>query len=192
MGSKHHRSSLLPRLALVGLFFHLGTSCTGGEKGLPLVDDSPPPASLSDLFGPALLRADGSSVGLEALEGKALIGIFFSAGWCPACGAFTPQLLATYGELKEARKPFEVILVSFDNDSGGMLAYMRQHAMPWLAVPHGSAKATALVQRYDVRLIPTLVVIDQKGKTLSLNGRGDIVAKGAQAYDDWLAASGGS
>jgi len=192
MGSRHQWSSFLACLALAGLCFLLVTSCTGAEKGLPLVDDSPPPASLSDLFGSVLLKTDGSQVGIGAMEDKAVIGIFFSAGWCPACGAFTPQLLATYHELKESKKSFEVVLVSFDDSSGGMFAHMTQYAMPWLAVPHGSAKATALVQRYDVRLIPTLVVIDQKGKTLSLNGRGDIVGKGAQAYDDWLAASGGS
>lgn len=192
MGSKRFPGTGMVHTLWVGLCCCLVLSCTPGDKGLPLVDDLPPPASLSDLFGSVLLKVDGSQAGLEALQEKALIGIFFSAGWCPACGAFTPQLLATYHELKESNKSFEVILVSFDDDAEGMLAYMRQHAMPWLAVPHGSAKATALTQRYDVRLIPTLIVIDRAGKTISMNGRGDIVAKGAGAYEDWLAASTGS
>jgi thiol-disulfide isomerase/thioredoxin len=192
MGFKRIPDAALFRSLWVGLCCGLVLSCTSGDKGLPLVDDPPPPASLSDLFGTVLLKADGNQVGMEALEDKAFMGIFFSAGWCPACGAFTPQFLATYQELKESNKSFEVVLISFDDDAEGMFAYMRQHAMPWLAIPHGSAKATALVQRYDVRLIPTLIVIDKDWKTISMNGRGDIVAKGAGAYEDWMAASTGS
>jgi nucleoredoxin len=68
---------------------------------------------------------------------------------------------------------------------------MTDRAMPWLAVPFGGEKAAALTRQYEVGGIPTLIVIDGEGNTITVNGRGDVVTKGALAYDDWLAISGG-
>jgi len=188
--SSRVRNSAAVHTIIAGLLCCFLTSCIQGDDGPPLVE-APPPASLSDLFGNTLFDADGNPVGIEAIEKKAIIGIYFSAQWCPACATFTPLLLSAYQELQEAQKSFEVVLVSYDHSSADMFAHMTHYAMPWLAVPHGGDKAVALAERYDVRLIPTLIIIDREGNTISMNGRGDLAVKGAAAYDDWLAASTG-
>jgi thiol-disulfide isomerase/thioredoxin len=144
-----------------------------------------------DLFGTVLYEADGNVVGIETIEDKSIIGIYFGAGWCPACAEFTPLLVSFYTELELADKSFEVVLVSFDNSMDDMFAHMTDRAMPWLAVPFGGEKAAALTRQYEVGGIPTLIVIDGEGNTITVNGRGDVVTKGALAYDDWLAISGG-
>jgi len=166
-------------------------SACGQEDQVLAPVDPPTTVSLSELFGNQLLRADGSTVGIDAIQNKAIIAIYFGAGWCSHCADFTPILVSAYDSIQAAGKSFEVVHVSFDDSSADMLAYMIDSAMPWLAAPHGGSAAGALVQRYGVQGIPMLVVIDGDANTLTLNGRGDIVTNGAAAYDGWLALSGG-
>ena len=191
MGSKHVRRAVLGKIALLALCLFLGTSC--GETDQEPDPLAPPlTVSLQDLFGSELLKADGTAVGIEAIESKTIVAVFFGAGWCPHCTDFTPILLSAYESVQLAGKSFEVVHVSFDDSSEDMLAYMSDYSVPWLAVPFGGSVSSALIRRYGVESIPTLVVIDRDGNTISLNGRGDVAAKGAAAYDDWLAFSGGS
>ncbi len=151
----------------------------------------PPPESLAELFGEQLLRANGTSVGIEEVEDKTLIAIYFAAQGCPACGQFTPLLVDAYHEIRQADRSFEVVLVSSDGSQEHMLAHMTDSSMPWLAVAWGSTEASGLGQRYGVRWIPTVIVVDGAGKTVSVDGRDEIAALGAGAYDQWLARSGG-
>lgn len=183
--SRSWRRSLAGAMALA-LVSGLLVSC-GGDEGIL---EPEPPKSLSDLLGTVFYKADGSSVGIEAVQDKTFVAIFFSARGCPACGAFTPLLLDAYDDLKEAGRPFEVVLVSFESSAGDMFTYMTDVGMPWLAVPFGGDKATALSRRYNVQWIPTLIVVDGQGRTVSMTGREEVAAKGAGAYDDWVARAG--
>merc|ERR1712113_7801 len=69
----------------------------------------------------------------EALKDKKLIGVYFSAHWCPPCRKFTPLLAKFYTQLKE-RDPhaLEVVFVSSDNDQQSMMEYF-EASMPWTA-----------------------------------------------------------
>ncbi|MFW6205632.1 MAG: thioredoxin-like domain-containing protein [Gemmatimonadota bacterium] len=149
------------------------------------------PASLLELFGDSLYRADGTVEGLDALDDVALIGIYVAARSCPACANFTPLLVSVYDQLQTDGRSFEVVLVSTDSSEEIMFAYMEDAGMPWLAVPWGGSHAIGLLERYDVRWIPTLVIIDGDGRTVSMNGRDELVENGAAAYDGWLEAAGG-
>ncbi len=149
------------------------------------------PASLPDLFGTQLFRADGTKVGVGTLEGTALIGIYFAAPGCPACGSFTPVLVDAYRLLREEGRSFEVILVSPGMSDSSLREYMADSDMPWLGMPSGGSKAQDLVRRYRVQWVPTLIIINGSAETISLVGREDLNRKGVAAYDDWLAASTG-
>lgn len=191
MGSAHLRGTPLPRILAAGLVACFLTSCGGADVLVPAEEPADTPTSLADVLGPVLYRADGTSVGIGTTATKALVGLYFSAGWCPACGSFTPVLVTTYNELRQAGKSLEIVLVSLDYSSTEMFAHMTQRGMPWLATPHSLEKANALARRFGVEFIPTLVVLDDGGAVVSTTGRQDVVAKGAQAYDDWLTAAGG-
>jgi len=175
----------LGKIVLVVLCCSLVASCGGDDGGTVL--GPIPPATVPQLFGDVLYRADGSEVGIEAVENKPIIGIYFAAGWCPACAGFTPVLISAYEELEQAGKSFEVVFVSSDASSEDMFAHMTARGMPWLALPLGGTKANALKLRYGVTTIPTLVVIDAEGSTITTDGRIDVALDGAAAYDDWLA-----
>jgi nucleoredoxin len=177
------RASVRPMVLAVIFFSWLGGACDSTVA-------PPPPASLSELFGSTLLMADGTAVGIEALEGRAIIAIYFGARGCPACAAFTPRLVDAYEEIQGAGKSFEVVYVSSDGSAESMHQYMLDAGMRWLATPWNGSHSAALGQRYGVRWIPTVVVIDGAGATVSLKGHEEIANRGAAAYDDWLARSG--
>ena len=139
-------------------------------------------------FGPSLVDAKGKKVETaKALKGVKLIGIYFSAHWCPPCRQFTPLLVNFYNECKKNKKSFQIVFVSFDNTENDMSKYMTEANMPWLAVPYGSNFREQLAKEYNVNGIPTLIVIDQNGKVVSTNARGEVTSKGAKAYDQWKA-----
>ena len=181
---------VLGNIILAGLCCFLVTSCNQSDDGIS-PNDPPPAASLSDLFGSVLLQADGNEVGIATIESKAIIAIYFEAQWCPVCEQFTPLLMSAYEEIGLAGKSFEVVIVSYDDTEEDMLAHMTDNGMTWLAVPFSGGTIEALTLRYEVQFIPTVVVLDNEGNTISMDGRGDVVTKGALAYDDWLAQSGG-
>ena len=47
-----------------------------------------------------------------------MIGLYFSAHWCPPCKAFTPVLVEAHQKLKATGRDFEVVFVSSDKDMG--------------------------------------------------------------------------
>ena len=74
---------------------------------------------MASLFGPKLHSKDGEIDTATALKDK-VVGIYFSAHWCPPCRSFTPELAKTYKLLtEEQQKDFEIVFVSSDNDESG-------------------------------------------------------------------------
>jgi thiol-disulfide isomerase/thioredoxin len=61
----------------------------------------------------SLIDNSGKSVPLDRLADK-IVGIYFSAHWCPPCRRFTPELASFHKTLAAQNKPFEVVFVSAD------------------------------------------------------------------------------
>lgn len=100
---------------------------------------------------------------------------------CSVVGLF----VKTYNELVAAGKDFDLVFVSSDQSKEKMFGYMTETQMPLKALPFGSAKKKMLSEKYGVRGIPTLVIVDKDGKTITKNGRGDVSSKGAAAFEKW-------
>ena len=72
-----------------------------------------------ELFGDKLQSKDGEVPTADTLNGK-VVGVYFSAHWCPPCRSFTPELANCYKLLSgEQGKNFEIVFVSSDNDEAG-------------------------------------------------------------------------
>jgi nucleoredoxin len=140
-------------------------------------------ASLEKLLPPNLEDASGNAVSRESLDGK-IIGLYFSAEWCPPCRAFTPELVKFRNENKEQ---FEVVFISSDRNVAAQRSYMKDYKMDFAAVPFRSEWTEKLRAKYAIRGIPTLIVIDSKGNLLSAQGRGDLSQRGAKALSHWQA-----
>ena len=154
-----------------------------GLRGAPAAEKEVPPA-LDELFGKRLVGIKGKRISTADLVGKK-IGIDFTASWCPPCRAFTPDLVKAYNQLQAEGKPFEVVLVTADRDKAAMEKYMKDYDMPFVAVPFGDKRINLLNKKFAVSGIPKFVVIDDSGKTLSAEGRGEVAARGAAAFDKW-------
>ena len=129
------------------------------------------PPTVWEALGDEFMQGDGDSVELSTLRGEGkVIGLYFSAHWCPPCKAFTPQLVETYKKLQAAGKQLEIIFVSSDRDMGQFQEYFA--TMPWLAIPPGDKRKAALSTLYEVEGIPTFVLVDgATGATINASGR---------------------
>lgn len=103
----------------------------------------------------------------QALDRKKLIGLYFSARWCPSCRKFTPELVEYYNRVVAAHPEFEIVFVSNDRSGPAMEAYMRDTQMPWPAVSFDKIAEKEVLNRYAGSGIPCLVVIDAQGKVIS-------------------------
>ena len=137
------------------------------------------------MFGEVLVNTRGKPVRLSALEDKEKIGVYFSAYWCPPCRRFTPKLVEFYHHMKAQDEDFEIVFVSADRNERSWLKYMKDMRMPWLAVRYGAERAAELSAHYRVQAYPTLVILDEEGKLLSYDGRGDVEKLGEEAYEGW-------
>jgi len=131
-----------------------------------------------------LIKADGSKVqALEALAGKSIVCLYFSAHWCPPCRGFTPILKDFYEEVQD--KGVEIIFVSSDSDSDSMMSYMKESHGDWYALEHGSKLKYELEEKYEVEGIPTLVVLEADGSLITSDGSGTVKTKGPKAIEEW-------
>ena len=68
---------------------------------------------------PTLLGKSGYVNTSDALRGKRVVGLYFSAHWCGPCREFTPTLARFYNEQRTAVPDgFEVVFVSSDRRDG--------------------------------------------------------------------------
>jgi len=103
-----------------------------------------------------------------------VIGIYFSAHWCPPCRAFTPQLARVYNECKEKGKSFDIVFVSSDSGHDGFLEYFEM--MPWHALPFSDRDTKEeLSNKFGVRGIPSLVLVKPDGSVITKAGRSTVM-----------------
>lgn len=119
-----------------------------------------------------LVSAKNEPVPVSSLQGKVL-GLYFSAHWCPPCRGFTPRLVEWFGNFKQnhARKDeLELVFISSDRDQASFDEY--HHEMNFHALPYSERELKgSLSSKFGVRGIPTLVFVDAEGNVISKDGR---------------------
>jgi len=132
-----------------------------------------------------LIDSNDNKFSREKLTNK-IIGLYFSAGWCPPCRSFSP-ILKDFRDKNEEH--FEVVMVSADNSRIEQLKYLRDGKMKWPAFPTGSIESTNLYKNFNVRSIPTLLILSPNGKIISSNGRTDVSQNTNNAISIWKESS---
>ncbi|CAF0738922.1 unnamed protein product [Adineta steineri] len=93
----------------------------------------------------------------QKYKGK-IIGLYFSAHWCPPCRAFTPKLVEFY-KTHRKDKNFEIIYISSDQDERTFDDYYKE--MPWLKMDFKERKKREkLLKVFKVTGIPALILFD--------------------------------
>jgi len=133
------------------------------------------PPTLWEALGEEVINQEGDTVSVEDLRGAGkVLGLYFSASWCPPCHAFTPKLVETVKKVKAAGKDFEVIFVSSDRSMGDFQKYFGSMES-FLAIPQGDKRKELLSKIFEVEGIPTFVTIDaETGATINANARGGV------------------
>ena len=137
------------------------------------------------IFGTQALITNTGELKIADLSRYKIIGLYFTAHWCPPCRTFTPKLISLYKAANSQYKTIEIVFVSFDRDSETMNNYFEE--MPWAAVPYSEAALRdELGDRYGVTGIPALIVFNSNGEVVSLDGRSDVYSKSSDVVDYWL------
>ena len=106
-----------------------------------------------------------TSVLLDEVE---VVGLYFSASWCPACQETTPMLAAAYRQLRSRGKRLEVFHASMDRSEEDFAAYHTK--MPFPALPFDGQRVAALSEIFGVSGIPSLILLDAEGRLISTDG----------------------
>lgn len=126
------------------------------------------PRSVTEILAGCKLIGKDGAVEASVLDGK-VFGLYFSAHWCPPCRGFTPQLAEWYAKSLKA-KGLEVVFVSSDRDEDAFKEYYGEQ--PWLALDYSNRKEKEeLSNLFGVRGIPSFVIVDTDGSTITKEGR---------------------
>jgi nucleoredoxin len=122
------------------------------------------------LAGKKVLDKEKKEIPIQSIqEANDVVGFYFSAHWCGPCRQFTPVLAKAYEKFRSDGKKFEIVFCSSDEDAAAFNSYFE--SMPWKTLPFKDSAIEELNSRYGVQGIPTLVLVDKKGNTVSSNGR---------------------
>jgi len=120
----------------------------------------------------------------SSIKSAKIIGIYFSAHWCPPCRGFTPKLAEFYNAVNKNEHCIEIVFVTHDKDESSFKEYFA--TMPWLALEFGDTNKGVLQGKYVSDGIPTLAILKNDGTLLFSDAYGEVGSKGASAFDEWL------
>jgi thiol-disulfide isomerase/thioredoxin len=105
--------------------------------------------------------------------------IDFWASWCGPCRAEMPTVVKAYENFHA--KGLEIIGVSLDEDHDAWVKAIAHLRMPWPQMSDLKGWDCAGAKKYNVRSIPANVLIDQQGKIIAKDLRGnDLLDKMAE------------
>ncbi|XP_057949039.1 probable nucleoredoxin 1 [Malania oleifera] len=126
-----------------------------------------------------VISNDGKKIPVSELEGK-MVGLYFSVHAHGMCLEFTSKLVEVYNKLKERGENLEIVLISLDHEEEHFKEGFE--TMPWVALPFKDKSCDKLIRYFELRTLPTLVVIGPDGKTLNPNVAELIEDHGIEAY----------
>tara|TARA_R100000027_G_scaffold67677_1_gene67665 strand:+ start:11924 stop:12436 length:513 start_codon:yes stop_codon:yes gene_type:complete len=123
--------------------------------------------TLQENLSEDLVKLDGEELvsASDALEGKEIIAVYYSAHWCPPCRQFTPGLSEFYDEASAEYPNFQMVFMSNDRSADAMEGYMKWGKMNFPAIKYDERGESGL-EKFSARGIPYLVVLDADGNQL--------------------------
>ncbi|MEX0585782.1 MAG: TlpA disulfide reductase family protein [Pirellulales bacterium] len=119
--------------------------------------------------------SDGTDFDWSKYNGKVVL-IDYWATWCGPCRDEVPNVKANYKKYHD--RGFEVVGISLDEERDKVEEYMKNEEIPWVTLfEDGAGWKHSMAKYYGIQSIPTVILVDQKGKVVSLKARGTELGK---------------
>jgi thiol-disulfide isomerase/thioredoxin len=130
----------------------------------------------------SLPNADGKTVTLSSTRGSIVL-LDFWASWCSPCRKENPNLIKAYNQYRG--KGFKIFQVSLDKTKEDWLKGIKDDNLnQWIHVSDLKYWNSAVVQLYKIESIPFNLLLDNQGKIIATNLRGeDLQKKLAELYN---------
>ncbi len=146
-------------------------ACSVGEE-----PSKTPPAKVAvDALAPDFRLKDikGQEVNLSSLRDRPVL-LVFGTTWCPYCREEIPRIKEIYRQGRE--KKLEVLNIYINETESKVTDFAARYELPY---PVLLDKDGRVAERYQVRGVPTLVLLDRQGKIVCYQCRNlDAMLKG--------------
>ena len=150
------------------LFALILAGCNSGSHP-PRIGNPAPDFSITD---------SQHTVVLSQLRGKPVV-LNFWATWCPPCIRELPNVKKMY-ETYHSRG-FEVIGISQDRAMEPLTKFLEKEKLPWVNL-FDQEKGNGLADYYGVMSIPLAILVDQQGRVVSMEARGEELGRLLEKY----------
>ena len=113
---------------------------------------------------------DGKEVSLEDAMGEITL-IDFWASWCKPCRIENPNVVKLYNEYHD--DGFNIIGVSLDKSKSKWVKAINDDQLDWYHISNLEAWSEPIAKKYSVRSIPATFLVDDEGKIIAKNLRGN-------------------
>jgi peroxiredoxin len=114
---------------------------------------------------------NGSPVALSSKIGSKLLLIDFWAAWCSPCRQENPNVVKVYNEFH--KKGFDIFGVSLDREKDAWMKAIADDKLVWTHVSDLKYWNNAAARLYAVNSIPANFLLDESGKIIGKNLRGN-------------------
>lgn len=118
----------------------------------------------------------GKDFKIESLKGKVVL-VDFWATWCGPCRGEFPNMREQYALYHD--KGFEIVGISLDEDRESLEEFLKEEKLPWMQLHQndGTGWGNENAVRYGISGIPACFLVDQEGKVVSLECRGEVLGE---------------